>query len=62
MAANPVTNYSALPNFDMSISPMLRKGCVGDWKKYFTPEQEDFIDKLIQERLEGTGLSFKYEI
>ncbi|XP_019094947.1 PREDICTED: cytosolic sulfotransferase 1-like isoform X2 [Camelina sativa] len=35
-----------------------RKGEVGDSKNYLTPEMEDKIDKIVQEKLEGTGLNF----
>ncbi|VVA93689.1 unnamed protein product [Arabis nemorensis] len=35
-----------------------RKGEVGDWKNYLTPEMENKIDMIIQERLQGSGLKF----
>jgi len=38
-----------------------RKGKVGSWKEQFTEEQLYMFDRLIEERLEGTGLTFDYE-
>ncbi|EFH64270.1 predicted protein, partial [Arabidopsis lyrata subsp. lyrata] len=35
-----------------------RKGEVGDWKNYLTPEMESKIDMVIQEKLQGSGLKF----
>ena len=41
-------------------TPFMRKGEVGDWKNYFTPEQSEEMDKICRERLEGTGLVFDF--
>ncbi|CAA0361876.1 unnamed protein product [Arabidopsis thaliana] len=35
-----------------------RKGQVGDWKSYMTPEMVDKIDMIIEEKLKGSGLKF----
>ncbi|ESQ40530.1 hypothetical protein EUTSA_v10014078mg [Eutrema salsugineum] len=35
-----------------------RKGEVGDSKNYLTPEMESRIDKIVREKLEGSGLKF----
>ncbi|KAJ4877348.1 Cytosolic sulfotransferase 1 [Raphanus sativus] len=35
-----------------------RKGEVGDWKNYLTPEMENRLDMIIQEKLQGSGLKF----
>ena len=42
-------------------SPFMRKGIVGDWKNFLTPEQSAEIDAICSERLKGTGLTFEYE-
>lgn len=39
---------------------LMRKGAVGDWKNYFTEKEEEIVDKVLEERLAGTGLSFEY--
>ena len=40
----------------------LRKGVVGDWKNYFTPEQNERFEKEVLEKLKGSGLEFDFEI
>ena len=37
----------------------LRKGEVGDWKDFFTPEQSERFDKELLAKLDGTGLEFE---
>ncbi|XP_074297216.1 flavonol sulfotransferase-like [Silene latifolia] len=36
-----------------------RKGEVGDWKNHFTPAMTEKMTELMEEKLRGTGLSFK---
>ncbi|XP_066289784.1 sulfotransferase 6B1-like [Branchiostoma lanceolatum] len=38
-----------------------RKGKIGDWKNYFSPEQNRESDAEYGERMAGTGLSFDFE-
>ena len=38
----------------------MRKGVVGDWKNYFSPEQIARLDAECEERMKGTGLNFEY--
>ncbi|XP_006820103.1 cytosolic sulfotransferase 2-like [Saccoglossus kowalevskii] len=45
---------------DSMISPFVRKGKVGGWKKHFTVAQNEEFDKWYFESLEGTGLSFEF--
>ena len=40
---------------------LLRKGAVGDWKNYFTPEQNERFEKDVLGKLDGSGLEFDYE-
>ena len=47
--------------FDPKISPLIRKGQIGDWKNHFNETDNKYIDDLIMERLDGTGLVFKYD-
>ncbi|XP_050209046.1 cytosolic sulfotransferase 15-like [Mercurialis annua] len=39
-------------------SSFFRKGEVGDWRNHLTPLMAERLEKLIQEKLEGSGLSF----
>ena len=40
-------------------SAFLRKGVVGDWKNYFTPELNERFDREVLSKLKGTGLDFQ---
>lgn len=39
---------------------LLRKGEIGDWKNYFTPEQNEKFEVQLLSNLEGTGLQFDF--
>ncbi|CAI0437815.1 unnamed protein product [Linum tenue] len=41
----------------ISNSSYFRKGTVGDWKNYLTPQMAERVDQLTQLKLQGTGLS-----
>ncbi|VVA90903.1 unnamed protein product [Arabis nemorensis] len=43
---------------DVHNSSFFRKGEVGDWKNYLTPEMEKKIDNIVEEKLRGSGLKF----
>ena len=64
MKENPMTNMYFGPNhnFDHSISPFFRKGKVGDWKNYFTDDQNRIMDEMYEERAKDSGLEFIYEL
>ena len=38
----------------------LRKGEVGDWKNYFTPEQEARLDAVYDKKLKDTGIDLDF--
>jgi len=40
---------------------ILRKGVVGDWKSYFTPELNERFEKEVLDKLKGSGLEFDFE-
>lgn len=40
-------------------SLFLRKGEVGDWKNYLTPSMSQRLQKIVEEKLVGSGLTFK---
>ncbi|XP_064620660.1 sulfotransferase 1C2A-like [Lineus longissimus] len=61
MKKNPKTNYQSSDAMDMSVGQFMRKGIIGDWKNHFTIAQNETFDRLIQEKLTGTGLEFCYE-
>ena len=39
---------------------LLRKGEIGDWKNYFTPEMNERFENEVMDKLEGTGLEFDF--
>ena len=41
---------------------LLRKGVVGDWKNYFTPELNERFENEVLAKLKGTGLEFDFEM
>lgn len=45
-----------------SQTSILRKGVVGDWKNYFTPELNERFEKEVLSKIEGTGLEFDFEL
>ena len=61
MRVNPGTNYGwATHRRDPTAPSFMRKGVVGDWTNYFTPEQSAQMDEKIALRTAGSGLEFKY--
>ena len=36
-----------------------RRGEVGDWVNYLTPEMVDRLNKIMEQKLAGSGLKFK---
>ena len=40
---------------------ILRRGVVGDWKNYFTPELNKRFENEVLAKLQGTGLEFDFE-
>lgn len=64
MKNNNMVNREVLPLndlFDMTKSKFMRKGIIGDWKNYFTAEQNEVFHKLYDCRMRGSGLSLAFE-
>ena len=62
MLCNDNVNHTKKSHFKHEISQFMRKGEVGDWKNYLTKEQEQYVDELYSERVEGSGLEFDFEV
>lgn len=63
MKENPEANYSSLRSiFDMSISPFMRKGTVGDWKYHFTVSQNEMFDEDYKQKMSDTDLCFRFQL
>jgi hypothetical protein len=62
------TTFSSMKNDTFSnmheiedFEGFFRKGKIGSWKERFTTGQARRFDRLIEERLRGSGLTFVYE-
>ncbi|KAK6129754.1 hypothetical protein DH2020_036516 [Rehmannia glutinosa] len=42
------------------ISSFFRKGEIGDWTNYLTPAMAERFQKIIESKMEGSGLTFKF--
>ncbi|GFR80541.1 sulfotransferase [Elysia marginata] len=64
MKANPMTNHEDVYSIDSSVSPLLRKGTVGDWKNYFTVQQNEDFDRKYKEEMEELlpPIPFKFSL
>jgi len=65
MKKNPSVNLELLlakkngPDFVQTEElSFIRKGEVGDWKNYMTPDMASRFDAWTEENIRGTGLSF----
>ncbi|KAM9436429.1 sulfotransferase 2B1-like [Clarias gariepinus] len=63
MKQNNMSNYSLVPQdiMDHTKCRFLRKGIVGDWKNYFTPELESKFNAVIFEELKGTDITVSWD-
>jgi len=59
MKSSEHTNYSWVEG--MKRDGYFRKGKVGQWKNYFTEEQNELFDKVFKQKMEGTGLTIDFE-
>ncbi|KAL9979666.1 hypothetical protein ACROYT_G017366 [Oculina patagonica] len=57
MKSSNHTNYSWIEG--MKGDGHIRKGKVGEWKNYFTEEQNQLFDEVFKEKMEGTGIRFE---
>ncbi|KAG8178475.1 hypothetical protein JTE90_024635 [Oedothorax gibbosus] len=64
MKSNNMVNREVLPIsdlFDMTQSKFMRKGIIGDWKNYFTDEQNIDFSKLYNEKMRDSGLELIFD-
>ena len=56
---NLEVNKSGYINNRVEKKHFFRKGEIGDWINYFSPSMIEKLSKIIEEKLGGSGLSFK---
>lgn len=59
MKVNPLVNYTGIPLMRTEEIPFMRKGTVGDWKNFFSPEQAHYVDNQSDKYLKPEGLHFQ---
>lgn len=59
MKSSEHTNYTWVKG--MKKNGYFRKGKVGQWKNYFTEEQDELFDNVFNDKLTGTGLIIDFE-
>ncbi|KAI9543891.1 hypothetical protein NQZ68_004939 [Dissostichus eleginoides] len=62
MKTNPKANYKDLVEKQRYSSPTMRKGAAGDWKNFFTVAQNEYFDRVFEEKMSDLPLSFNWEI
>nr|KAG5698016.1 hypothetical protein BaRGS_005834 [Batillaria attramentaria] len=62
MKTNPMTNHLDVYSINSQISPLLRKGEVGDWRNHFTVEQNERFDEVYNEKLGHLNIPFTYRL
>ena len=60
MRQNKMVNRENWKTLDQTNSQFMRKGVIGDWKKYFSTEQSDFVDGICKELVQD-GLHFEFK-
>lgn len=56
--ANILDKYVGISDLKMNGNSFIRKGQVGDWKNFMTPELSKKFDDWIETNTKGTGLFF----
>ncbi|KAI8492453.1 hypothetical protein Bbelb_299060 [Branchiostoma belcheri] len=68
MKKNPSTNFTRDPTIQEAFSKakgsgieFIRKGEVGDWKNWFSAEENETLEAIHREKMAGTDLTFQFE-
>jgi hypothetical protein len=62
MKKDSSANYEWLKNIRRpNVGDFMRKGVVGDWKNYFTPEQIARLDAEYEKKLKQTGIDLEFQ-
>ncbi|KAF3850076.1 hypothetical protein F7725_019795 [Dissostichus mawsoni] len=62
MKTNPKANYKDLVEKQRYSSQPCAKVCAaGDWKNFFTVAQNEYFDRVFEEKMSDLPLSFNWE-
>ncbi|XP_078614564.1 sulfotransferase 1A1-like [Branchiostoma floridae x Branchiostoma japonicum] len=69
MKENPATNFSRIPALQKAFFSkaegsgleFIRKGEVGDWKNWFSQEENETLETIHEEKMAGLDLTFRFE-
>ena len=62
MKKDSSANYEWVKNVRRpNVADFMRKGVVGDWKNYFTPEQMARLDAVYEKKLKQTGIDLEFQ-
>uniref|UniRef100_A0ACB8FS84 Uncharacterized protein n=2 Tax=Sphaerodactylus townsendi TaxID=933632 RepID=A0ACB8FS84_9SAUR len=63
MKENKKSNYSELPadKIDLKKGKFMRKGISGDWKNHLTVAQNEYFDRVYQEKMRGMDTTFPWD-
>ncbi|KAK6195256.1 hypothetical protein SNE40_000725 [Patella caerulea] len=61
MKKNPMTNHEDVYSINSKISPLLRKGKIGDWKNQYSVSQNEDFDAVYKEKMKDIDIPFRYE-
>ncbi|XP_035693422.1 sulfotransferase 1C4-like isoform X3 [Branchiostoma floridae] len=69
MKENPATNFSRIPALQKAFFSkaegsgleFIRKGEVGDWKNWFSQEENQILETIHEEKMAGLDLTFRFE-
>ncbi|KAH9491790.1 Sulfotransferase 1C4 [Bulinus truncatus] len=62
MRENPMTNHLDVYSINSQVSPLMRKGVVGDWKSTFTVQQDEDFNQIYLEKLGHLDIPFTYQL
>ncbi|GLT44069.1 hypothetical protein SLA2020_179870 [Shorea laevis] len=58
LEVNKTGKYDLMDKFEIENRSFFRKGTVGDWKNYLTPEMAARFDQISEQKWKASGLSF----
>ncbi|XP_013068532.2 sulfotransferase 1A1-like [Biomphalaria glabrata] len=62
MRENPMTNHQDVYSINSQVSPLMRKGQVGDWKSVFTVQQNEDFTQIYLDKLSHLEIPFTYQL